>query len=168
MTLLAVRPILIQVAGTDVTLVVTTSFANRPLEEIVLKYDIETIAYDLLDDDLRHAVDGVLDYRPLPSRLRHATLYVSLEASAGIHSISQVSLERPSHSLYLIAKPFNVRLDENDNRQVIVYYGLPKHTHQADPDGRLLHALREEGIIYATIRIHQGHARVQKLHTQIP
>lgn len=167
MTLLAVRPIMVQVAGTDVTLVVTTSFANRPLEEIALTYDIESIAYDLLDDGLKKAIDGVLEYRPLPSRLRHATLYVSLEPSAGTYTISRVSLERPSHSLYLIAKAFNVRLDD-DNRQLIVRYGLPKQTHQDDPDGRLLQALRETGTVYATVRIYHGHARVQKLDTQIP
>lgn len=168
MALLTVRPVLIQIAGSDVTLIVSARFTHRPLEDINLIYDIETIAYDLLSDDLQRVIDEVPDYRPLPSSLRHATLYVSLEQLHGVHTISQVSLTRPSDSVYLIANPFNIRLDDHENRQLIVRYGLSKQVRQADPEGILLHALREEQDIYATVRIHRGHARIQHFDTQRP
>lgn len=168
MVVLAVRPVLIQVAGSDITLIVSARFTHRSLENINLIYNIEIIAYDFLDDDLKPMVDEVPDYRPLPSSLRHATLYVSLEQAHGMHTISQVSLTRPGDSVYLIAKPFNVRLDDNENRQLIVRYGLPKQVRQADHEGILLHALREEQDIYATVRIYRGHARIQHFDTQRP
>ncbi|TVP96099.1 MAG: hypothetical protein EA374_02360 [Acholeplasmatales bacterium] len=166
MSSLAVRPVLIQVAGTKVYLQVTPTSVrpNLSLEEIVFRYDVEDIPYAALDRDLRDIVDSVAEYRPLSRRFRQMTVYVSLEQVGAVHTITQASSTRPDDGLYLIGSVTSVRSSDEHERLLVVRYGLPRQTDQADPEGRLLHAFRDDTLVLATVRIHRGHARLDMLH----
>lgn len=156
-----IKPTMANLFGEDI-LIKTEAYDPRDLfrgDYVRLQYEINEVDIELFEDNIiNHIDDETYDY----DYIRDKKLYVTLDKDTTYHHVKNVSLEKPTEGLYLIAE-YDYPIKEDGKLVGIrLYYSLDKYFVPENTGSALEHKLRESNAT-ARIRVYNGYALLKEI-----
>jgi hypothetical protein len=126
-----------------------------PGKDFPFKYEIETIPFEVMDEELIDSVFS-LDHMTIRQVLGDQRIHVTFVDKGGVSTIESASLSRPDDDAYVLAEYMRIAYDDQETAiGIIVSYAFPDTYIRRPGDGDVIEAFRT-GQVICTFRILNG------------
>lgn len=157
---MTIKPTMANLFGEDI-LLKTEAYSPKDVfrgDYVTLRYEISNIDISLFEEDIREHINKDYDY------LGNKKLYVILKKEGTYHVVKNVSLNKPTEDLYLIAEYDYKIKEDGDLVSIRLDYLLDKFFVPENTGGDLEEKIRE-GNASARIRVYNGYALLKEIIT---